>query len=75
MPPPPGWTKLNTDGSSDGAPGPSTAAGVFRTSRGFVKFCFVFKLGNFSKHAFETELLAAMSGIEITWKGLGSTLA
>ena len=59
----PGWLKCNTDGSADGAPGLATAAGLFRTSRGFVKLCFVEHLG--SLFAYEAELVAAMTGIEI----------
>ena len=63
LPPPPGWMKCNTDGSSDGAPGPSTAAGLFRNSRGFVHYCYVLKIGNL--YAFEAELIAVMRGIQI----------
>lgn len=39
-PPPLEWIKVNTDGSSQGQPGPSACGGIFPNSRGFVLSCF-----------------------------------
>ena len=58
FPPMPGWMKCNIYGSSDGAPGRSTASGVFRTSRAFVQMCFTHKVG--PMFTFEVDLVAAM---------------
>ncbi|KAK2662084.1 hypothetical protein Ddye_000658 [Dipteronia dyeriana] len=59
---PPGWIKVNTDGSSNGSPGPSGCGGIFRNCRRFVKGCFVVPLG--VMYAFEVELLAVFKAIE-----------
>lgn len=64
-PPGHGWVKCNTDGSSMGAPGDSTAAGVFRDSSGVVLGCFVRHVG--CLFAFEAELIASMHAILIAF--------
>ena len=71
-PPPPGWIKVNTDGSSLGAPGPSGCGGIFRTYRGFVKGCFSVALDD--GFAFEAELhafiIAIEKAVEFNWNNL-----
>ncbi|KAH6815099.1 hypothetical protein C2S51_019919 [Perilla frutescens var. frutescens] len=39
-PSPPGWIKINMDGSSLGCPGKMTTGGVFKRSDGAVSCCF-----------------------------------
>ena len=64
--PPPGWTKVNIDGSVRGAPGRSGCGGIFRTCKGFVKGCFSVGLG--IRFSFEAELFGFMIALEITHK-------
>lgn len=72
QPPPPGWTKVNIDGSARGQPGQSSCGGVFRNCRGFVKGCFSRLQG--TGFAFEAELVAAMTALSIDhFKGKGWT--
>lgn len=58
------WIKVNTDGAANRCLGPS--GGIFQTSCGFVKGCFVIPLG--FVYAFEAELLAVMHALEIADK-------
>ena len=71
-PPPPGWIKVNTDGSSLGAPGPSGCGGIFRTYRGFVKGCSSIAVDD--RFAFEAELHAFIitieKAVEFNWNNL-----
>ncbi|KAH6781981.1 hypothetical protein C2S52_001212 [Perilla frutescens var. hirtella] len=61
-PPPIGWIKINTDGSSQGASGAMSTGGVFKRSDGTVSFCFHFDEGiGFS---FLAELLAVIVALE-----------
>ena len=62
-PPSWGWIKCNTDGSAMGSPGDAKGAGVFRNHLGHVLCCFVTNLGR--AFAFEAELIAAMTGVEL----------
>ncbi|XP_057800164.1 uncharacterized protein LOC131015756 [Salvia miltiorrhiza] len=71
-PPPNQWIKVNTDGSALGAPGKIAAEGVFRDKFSWVRGCFHIKGG--IGFAFEAELLAVISAIQIAfhrnWKYL-----
>ncbi|KAK2657980.1 hypothetical protein Ddye_011032 [Dipteronia dyeriana] len=64
-PPPSSCLKVNTDEAAFGSPGFAGCAGVFRTSRGFVKGCFVIPLD--VCFAFEAELVAAVYAIDYAW--------
>lgn len=65
QPPPPGWMKVNTDGSAIGSPGLLGGGGVFRNCRGLVHGCFALSFGyGFS---YEVELRAAMYAIRTAW--------
>ena len=64
-PPPSGWIKANTDGSSLGSPGAAGSGGIFRTARGLPRGAFTFSTG--SSFAFLAELQAAIKAIEIAW--------
>lgn len=62
FPPPPGWIKVHTDGTTQGAPAFDTCGGIFRTCRGFVKGCFWTPSG--ISFAFEPELMGFMTAIK-----------
>ncbi|XP_057791344.1 uncharacterized protein LOC131008487 [Salvia miltiorrhiza] len=64
-PPPNQWIKVNTDGSALGAPGKIAAGGVFRDKFSWVRGCFHIKGG--IGFAFEAELLAVISAIQIAF--------
>ncbi|CAA0835770.1 Polynucleotidyl transferase- ribonuclease H-like superfamily protein [Striga hermonthica] len=64
-PPVVGWLKVNTDGSSLAAPGESVSAGIFRDSGGRVIGCFSIDVGIL--FAYEAELLAAITAVEIAY--------
>ena len=64
--PPPGWLKVNIDGSSKGAPGVFGCGGIFKNCRGFVKGCFAIHLG--ICFAFEAEIMGFIIAIEIAHK-------
>ncbi|XP_057791142.1 uncharacterized protein LOC131008273 [Salvia miltiorrhiza] len=57
------WIKVNTDGSTLGAPGKIAAGGVFRDNHGCVRGCFHQDGGK--GFAFEAELLAVILAIQI----------
>ncbi|XP_057786559.1 uncharacterized protein LOC131004004 [Salvia miltiorrhiza] len=57
------WIKVNTDGSAMEAPGNIAAGRVFHDNWNVVRGCFHFKGG--SGYAFEAELLAIISAIQI----------
>ena len=59
--PPPGWLKVNTDGSAFGSPGLAGCGGIFRTPRGFFKGAFAIPLGK--SFAYEAELVGAIHAI------------
>ncbi|KAH6818323.1 hypothetical protein C2S51_001926 [Perilla frutescens var. frutescens] len=61
-PPPTGWIKINTDGSSRGAPGVMATGGVFRRSDGSVFGCF--HTAEAIGFAFLAELLAVLVALE-----------
>ncbi|KAH6808270.1 hypothetical protein C2S51_029378 [Perilla frutescens var. frutescens] len=61
-PPPSGWIKINTDGSSQGAPGKMATGGVFRHSDGSVIGCFHTDEG--IGFAFLAEALAVLVALE-----------
>ena len=64
--PPPGWLKVNIDGSAKGTPGHSGCGGIFRNSRGFVKGCFASYVG--ISFAFEAEIMGFILAVEIAHK-------
>ncbi|XP_058106054.1 uncharacterized protein LOC131249355 [Magnolia sinica] len=69
--PPPGWIKLNVDGSSRGNPCVSGGGGVTRDSQGQVIFAFYRNYGHASKTTVETQ--AILDGIILCSKlGLSS---
>ncbi|KAH6796697.1 hypothetical protein C2S52_021251 [Perilla frutescens var. hirtella] len=57
-----GWIKINTDRSSQGAPGSLATGGVFRILDGSVLYCFHTEEG--VGFAFLAELLAAITALE-----------
>ncbi|KAH6784140.1 hypothetical protein C2S52_009099 [Perilla frutescens var. hirtella] len=61
-PSPVGWTKINTDGSSQSAPGNMFTGGVFRRSDGSVGFCFHTNEG--VGFVFLAELMAVIVALE-----------
>ncbi|KAH6760822.1 hypothetical protein C2S51_017771 [Perilla frutescens var. frutescens] len=61
-PPPLGWIKINTDGSSQGAPGIMCTGGVFKRTDGSVLCCFHTSEG--VGFAFIAELLAVIVALE-----------
>ncbi|KAK3197881.1 hypothetical protein Dsin_021296 [Dipteronia sinensis] len=64
-PPAPGWIKVNTNGAALSSPGVGGCGGVFRNCRAFVNGCFASPLGQV--FAFEAELLAASTTINLAW--------
>lgn len=64
-----GWIKANTDGSAMGCPDHAGGGAIFRDKSGVVLGCFADYYGIYN--AFQTELFAAMTAIEIAHrKGL-----
>ena len=57
------WFKVNSDGASNGAPGPSGAGGIFRIFNGKSIGTFVVTLG--IQFAFQVELQAVMRAVQI----------
>ncbi|XP_065881590.1 F-box/LRR-repeat protein At4g14096-like isoform X2 [Euphorbia lathyris] len=64
--PPPGWIKVNVDGSAFGTPGEAGAGGIFRNYRGFPNGCFAFSTP--LSFAYMAELRAAIFAIELAWE-------
>ena len=64
--PPPGWIKVNTDGTTFGSPGLAGSIGLFHTYRGFVKGCFAISID--IAYAFEVENVAAIHAIQFAWE-------
>lgn len=62
-PPPPGWIKINTDGTALGSPGNLSCGTVFRDCLGQVVVCSHDKLG--FDYAFEAEMAAAVRALEL----------
>ncbi|CAL1371641.1 unnamed protein product [Linum trigynum] len=65
-PPAEGWVMVNTDGASNGNPGPAGAGGVVRDTLGNWLGGFVANIG--SATAALAELWAIFYGLELTWK-------
>lgn len=61
--PPPGWLKLNNDGSTTGSLGLLALGGIFRNCRGFVTTCFHVKVG--MGLAFEAEIITVIYALDL----------
>ncbi|GLT78653.1 hypothetical protein SLA2020_501810 [Shorea laevis] len=64
--PPPGYVKINVDGSARGTPGASAAGGVCRDSNGDWCFGFTQQLG--MGIAIRAELYALWKGLQLAWE-------
>lgn len=63
--PPVSWIKINTDGSALGSPGEARAGGIFRTSCGYARGSFAFRIG--CSFAYLAELQAAIYAVNMAW--------
>lgn len=66
FPPLSGWVKANSDGAARGSPGYASGAGLFRDSNGNFLGFFLNFFG--VTYAFNAELLATISSIEIAYE-------
>ncbi|KAF5931536.1 hypothetical protein HYC85_027707 [Camellia sinensis] len=64
-PPPPGWLKMNVDGSLAGNPGMAVIGGLIRDHSGMWVMGFCQKVGWAS--AIKAEIWALWQGINIAW--------
>ncbi|CAL1412749.1 unnamed protein product [Linum trigynum] len=71
-PPTEGWIMLNTDGASNGNPGPAGAGGVLRDQMGHWVAGFVANLGTAT--AILSELWGISFGLDIAWKHGGRAI-
>ncbi|KAL8503820.1 hypothetical protein ACS0TY_022515 [Phlomoides rotata] len=68
--PPYGYMKVNVDVGAAGAPGQLTGGGVFRDRFGVFRGCFAASFG--VGFAFEAELAAAFTALELASRNIGS---